>query len=81
MDGFDSAVGISTPNVLESRVNRAMIASARRVVAVCDSTKFSRRTLSLIVPPTAVHTVITDSKIRNQDAEVLKEVGVEVILA
>jgi DeoR family transcriptional regulator of aga operon len=81
VDGFDSAIGISTPNVLESRVNRAMVASARRVVAVCDSTKFNRRTLSLIVPPTAVHTVITDSKIRNQDAEVLREAGIEVILA
>lgn len=81
VDGFDSAVGISTPNVLESRVNRAMVTAAHRVVAVCDSTKFNRRSLSLIVPPAAIHTVITDPKIREQDVELLKGAGIEIILA
>ena len=60
VDGFDIEVGLTTPNVLESRVNRAMVNASSRVVAVCDSTKFNRRSLSRIVPASAIHHVITD---------------------
>ena len=69
----------STPNFLESRVNRAMVNAAKRVVAVCDSTKFSRRSLALIVPPTAIHTVITDDQLADKDVETLTSAGIEVI--
>lgn len=80
VDGFDSTIGITTPNVLESRVNRAMVRASRKVVAVCDSTKFSRRSLALIVPPTAVHTVITDQGISPVDVDTLRNAGVEVVI-
>lgn len=79
VDGFDVKAGVMTPNLPESRVNRAMIKTAKRVVAVCDSTKFSRRSLALIVPPTAIHTVITDTQIAAEDMESLTLAGIEVI--
>ena len=81
VDGFDAKVGLTTPNVLESRVNRAMVHAARRVVAVCDSTKLSRRSLALIVPVTAIHTVISDTHLSEEDVKTLKSAGIEVILA
>lgn len=81
VDGFDPKIGITTPNVLESRVNRAMVNASRRVVAVCDSTKFSRSSMALIVPPTAVHTVITDDQIPAAVADTLRSAGIEVIIA
>src|ERR1700729_4352264 len=80
VDGFDVEQGVTTPNVLESRVNRAMVKAARRVVAVCDSTKFNRRTLSRIVPPSAVHCVITDRNLPNETAEALRAQNIEVVL-
>ncbi len=79
MDGFDPQAGLMTPNLLESRVNRAMVKAADRVVAVCDSTKFSRRSLALIVPTSAVHTVITDDEISDEDYQMLVSKGVEVL--
>lgn len=79
VDGFDPLVGLTTPNVLESRVNRAMVQAAYKVVAVCDSTKFKRRSLALIVPPSAIHTVITDNQISAADADALRNAGIEVI--
>jgi DeoR family transcriptional regulator of aga operon len=79
VDGFDIKVGLTTPNLLESRVNRAMVSAATRVVVVCDSTKFRRHSLALIVPPTAIHTVITDDSLSDEDTEALKSVGIEVI--
>lgn len=79
VDGFDVKTGVMTPNLLESRVNRAMIHAAERVVAVCDSTKFSRRSLALIAPPAAVHTVITDDQIAGEDFEALTAAGIDVM--
>lgn len=79
VDGFDSIIGVTTPNVLESRANRAMVKASRRVVAVCDSSKFNRRSLALIVPPNAIHTVITDTQVSENDAEALRGAGIELI--
>jgi DeoR family transcriptional regulator of aga operon len=80
VDGFDLEVGITTPNLLESRVNRAMVKAARHVVAVCDSSKFNRRSLSRIVPPGAVHQVITDQKLPREIEEALRAMGIAVTL-
>jgi DeoR family transcriptional regulator, aga operon transcriptional repressor len=78
VDGFDVHYGLSTPNLLEAKVNRAMIEVARVTVAVCDSSKFGKRSLSSIAPPTAVHHLITDRGIPKSDLASLKKVGVQV---
>jgi DeoR family transcriptional regulator of aga operon len=80
VDGFDVRYGLTTPNLLEARVNRAMAASARRTVVVCDSSKFGRRTLSLIVPTSSVHETITDKNISKHDLKALREAGMQVRL-
>jgi DeoR family transcriptional regulator of aga operon len=80
VDGFDLEVGITTPNFLESRVNRAMVKAAQTVVAVCDSSKFNRRSLSRIVPPSAIHYVITDCKLPNDIAEALRLQNINLTL-
>src|SRR5208282_2965387 len=58
VDGFDVHYGLSTPNLLEAKVNRVMVEIAKKTVAVCDASKFGRRSLSLIAPPAAIHRVI-----------------------
>jgi len=80
VDGFDPANGITTPNVLEARVNRAMVESARKIVAVCDSSKFSRRSFALIVPTSSINVVITDTGLSSADKNALESAGVEVLL-
>lgn len=80
VDGFDVETGITTPNFLESRVNRAMVKASRRVVVVCDSTKFDRRSLSRIAPTSAIHCVITDANLPHETAEALRNQKIEVIL-
>ncbi len=80
VDGFDTRLGLSTPNLLEAKVNRVMVEISRRVVAVCDSSKFGRRSLSAIVPPNAIHQVVTDKKIAKTDLQNLKDAGVALIL-
>jgi DeoR family transcriptional regulator of aga operon len=80
VDGFDTKFGLSTPSVLEARVNRAMVAAAEKVVAVCDSSKFNRRSLALIVDASAVHHVITDSNLSAGDVRSIREAGIDVTL-
>lgn len=80
VDGFDVHYGLTTPNLLEARVNRAMAESARRTIVVCDSSKFGRRSLSLILPTSAVHETITDKAILKRDLLALRKANVEVRL-
>jgi DeoR family transcriptional regulator, aga operon transcriptional repressor len=57
-----------------------MVEAAKRTVVVCDSSKFGRRSLSLIVPTKALREVITDRNIPKADLRELKTLGVEVTL-
>lgn len=77
VDGFDVHFGLTTPNLLEAKVNRVMMKIARRTVVVCDSSKFGSRSLSLIAPPSAVHEVITDRGVSKSDLTSLEEAGLE----
>ena len=80
VDGFDVHYGLSTPNLLEAKVNRVMIDISRKTVAVCDSSKFGRRSLSLIAPCSDLQEVITDRGIPKADLRLMKQAGIEVTL-
>ena len=80
VDGFDTQYGLTTPNQLEARVNRVMAKTARRTIVVCDSSKFGQRSLSLIMPTSAVHETITDKKISKAHLKSLREASIEVTL-
>jgi DeoR family transcriptional regulator, aga operon transcriptional repressor len=80
VDGVDLEVGLTTPNVMESRVNRAMVKAAETIVAVCDSTKFNRRSLSKIVDASSIHHVITDSNLPKETTEALRNLNIKLTL-
>ncbi|MGC1226122.1 MAG: DeoR/GlpR transcriptional regulator, partial [Candidatus Sulfotelmatobacter sp.] len=66
---------------LEAKVNRVMVEISKRTIAVCDSSKFGRRSLSLIDPTSAVQEVITDRGISKSDLRALKQAGIEITIA
>jgi DeoR family transcriptional regulator of aga operon len=80
VDGFDVPYGLTTPNQLEARVNRVMIESAKTTVVVCDSSKFGKRSLSLIAPISAVAHTITDGNVSSKDLRGLRKAGVRVVV-
>ena len=80
VDGFDVHFGLSTPNLLEAKVNRVMVEIARQTVAVCDASKFGRRSLALIVSPERLQHVITDTAAVKADVKALRKIGIEVTL-
>ena len=80
VDGFDTKLGLFTPNVFEAQVNRVMVQVSRKTVAVCDSSKFGRRSLCNIMPLTGVDTVITGKNISKQDLQALRDAGIKTTL-
>jgi DeoR family transcriptional regulator of aga operon len=80
VDGLDPAIGLMTPDVFEARLNAHMIEISREVVVVADSTKFSRRSLSVIAGLEKVHKLITDSGAPAKVVAEVQALGVEVII-
>jgi len=80
VDGVDPEVGLTTPDVLEARLNALMIRVSRQVIVVADSSKFGRRSLSKIADLEAVHKVVTDRKISAEMLRALKNANVEVMV-
>lgn len=78
--GMDAKAGFTTPNLMEADTNRAMVASARRLVVVSDSTKWGVLGLSTIVPLSEASVVVTDSGLPDEAREVLGEVVDELLL-
>lgn len=78
VDGIDIAHGLSTPNPLESKVNRMMVEAAKRSIVVCDSSKFGRRSLSQILPLSRIQEVLTDRGIAKSDSKALKKAGIRL---
>jgi len=58
--GIDERAGLTTPNLEEAETNRALIASARRVVVTADSTKWAVVGLSSMARLDEVDLVVVD---------------------
>jgi DeoR/GlpR family transcriptional regulator of sugar metabolism len=61
--GFDPEAGITSPNLLESEVNAAMIAASDQLAVLADATKYGTVGLAGIAPLSAVGILITDDRI------------------
>lgn len=59
--GLDLRAGLTTPNILESETNRALIEAGRRFVVLADSTKWGVVGISSFARLSEVDLVITDS--------------------
>jgi len=80
VDGLDPEIGLMTPDLHEAQLNAIMIQVSREVVVVADSTKFHRRSLSVIAKLDAVHKVITDPGVAPDLVAALRAQNIEVIL-
>jgi DeoR family transcriptional regulator of aga operon len=80
VDAFDLDFGLSTPNPEESKVNQAMVQIATEIILVADSSKFGKRSLSRIVPLSAIDKIITDDSLASEIQKELRVRGVEVVL-
>jgi DeoR/GlpR family transcriptional regulator of sugar metabolism len=80
VDGLDPTIGLTTPDILEAKVNSLMLKAARETTVLADSSKFGRRSVSIIAGMEQVRRVITDRKAPEDMVSDLRSRGVEVLV-
>ncbi len=80
-NGVDAEFGFSTPDTVEASVKSAIVRSARRVVALADSSKLDEQTLVRFATLDEVDTLITDAQPSAALTAALDSADVEVVIA
>ncbi len=73
--------GFSTPDADEAAVKSALVASARRVVVLADSTKLGRRSTVRFARTSEVDVLVTDPGADTSELRRLEQAGIEVVVA
>ena len=81
MNGVTVEHGLTTPDLAEAAVKRALVTAARRTVVLADHTKIGRADFAHVIGLAAVDTIITDSAVDPELAEELEAAGPAVIRA
>jgi DeoR/GlpR family transcriptional regulator of sugar metabolism len=79
-DGLTLDNGLTTANVLEAEVDRAMVRAAAEIIVVADSSKIGGIGLTTILPLERVHKLITGQDAPADFVRTLRAAGVDVIL-
>ena len=79
--GIDPVAGLTTPNLIEAATNRALIATARRVVVVADHSKWGVVGLSTIATLDQVDVLVTDAELDIVARRVVSEQVGQLIVA
>jgi DeoR family transcriptional regulator, aga operon transcriptional repressor len=81
VDGIDAVAGATAHHEGEASINQLMGRQAGRVIIVADSSKVGRRAFARICGPAEVDTLVTDAGIADDELNVLKAAGIDVVVA
>ena len=81
VDGFDVERGITTHHEPEAQLNRKMVETARRVIAVTDASKFGKVCLNRIIDISEIDDLITDTRAPDHIHRAADELGFRLHLA
>lgn len=73
--------GLTTPDLAEAAVKRALVAAGRRVVVLADHSKVGRSDLARVADLAQVDAFITDSGLDDETADALEAAGPRVVRA
>jgi DeoR/GlpR family transcriptional regulator of sugar metabolism len=73
--------GLTYPSFEEVDAKRAMIAAATEVILLADHSKFGRASLVRIANIDAVHKIITTPGVDPAEADAIRDLGIELIIA
>ncbi len=79
-DGITLSRGLTTANVLEAEVDRAMVQASTEVIVVSDSSKIGVSGLATIMPISGIHKLITDTDAPPDFVATLRDRHIEVML-
>jgi DeoR/GlpR family transcriptional regulator of sugar metabolism len=79
--GIDQIAGLTTANLIEAATNRALIATARRVIVVADNSKWGVIALSTIATLDQVDVLVTDAELDSTARRMVAEQVGQLIVA
>ena len=79
-NGVSVERGISTPDLAEARVKKALMAASRRTVVLADHSKFGREDFARVAPLNEVDTVVTDGAVDSDLADDVERSGPRVVI-
>lgn len=77
--GFSLDHGVTTSNIMEVEVKRAIVRQAASVILLADSSKFGQVLSLNVTPLSGLDTIISDSLLSDADAAAIESQGVEVM--
>ncbi|WP_454048941.1 DeoR/GlpR family DNA-binding transcription regulator [Cellulomonas sp. Marseille-Q8402] len=80
-NGLTVEDGLSTPDLAEAAVKRAIVAAAARTVVLTDHSKIGRTELAVVAPLSRVDAVVTDSGVAPELADEIETAGPRVVRA
>ena len=80
IDAISPEDGLSTPNIEEAKINQTMIAMSQETIAVCDSSKFRKRTLVRIAGIHQITAIVTDNGLEPATRQILTDNGIKVYI-
>ena len=80
-DAVDIIGGVTVTDKEEIAIKRAMIKAADRVVLVSDHSKFGKVVFARVCDLQSVQTIVTDWGILQEQAEQIRSLGVELLIA
>ncbi|KDQ71273.1 DeoR/GlpR family DNA-binding transcription regulator [Streptomyces halstedii] len=80
-NGFSPQGGLTTPDLAEAAVKRAVISAARRVVLLADSAKFGQEHFARFGDLDGIDLLITDTGLSPENALSIESRGTEVVRA
>ena len=80
-NGISAEHGLTTPDLAEAEVKRAMVAAAARVVVLADSTKVGQVHFARFADLEQIDILVTDDHLDTDAAETFRAAGVQVVLA
>lgn len=80
-NGISVESGLTTPDVAEAELKKALAHSARRVVVLADHTKIGRSELITVLPLDIVDTLITDATVEPHLTDEIAATGITVVRA
>ncbi len=81
INGLTVSQGLTTPDLAEAGIKRALVASARRTVVLADHTKIGRSDFAQVAPLSAVDTLVTDAGLEPDVADEIESAGPRVVRA
>jgi DeoR family transcriptional regulator, fructose operon transcriptional repressor len=80
-NGISLEKGLTTPDMNQAEIKKAMIQIANEIIVLCDSSKFGNNAFVQVAPVSAISRIITDQNIDERDFKVFqsKDILVSIV--